>query len=90
MNKIAPIYRSCVISREKLLKKDLFRVVKTSSGVYFDETQKLQGRGVYIKKDLKTIELAFKRKSLSKALKTEVKEEIYLELVQALAKEKRD
>lgn len=80
----------CVVSRELLLKKDLFRLVKTSSGIVFDEKQNIQGRGVYIKKDLKTIELAFKRKSLNKAFKTEVSENIYLSLIQALSKERRD
>ena len=80
----------CVVSRELLLKKDLFRLVKTSSGVVFDEKQNMQGRGVYIKKDLKTIELAFNRKSLNRALKTKVSEDIYLSLIQALSKERRD
>ena len=90
MNFKRPVYRMCVVSRELLLKKDLFRLVKTSSGVVFDEKQNIQGRGVYIKKDLKTIELAFKRKSLNRALKTEVSEDIYLSLIQALSKERRD
>ena len=90
MNFKRPVYRMCVVSRELLLKKDLFRLVKTSSGVVFDEKQNIQGRGVYIKKDLKTIELAFKRKSLNRALKTEVSENIYLSLIQALSKERRD
>ena len=90
MNFNRPVYRMCVVSRELLLKKDLFRLVKTSSGVVFDEKQNIQGRGVYIKKDLKTIELAFKRKSLNRALKAEVSEDIYLSLIQALSKERRD
>ena len=90
MNFKRPVYRMCVVSRELLLKKDLFRLVKTSSGIVFDEKQNIQGRGVYIKKDLKTIELAFKRKSLNKAFKTEVSENIYLSLIQALSKERRD
>ncbi len=90
MNFKRPVYRMCSVTREKFLKQDLFRLVKTSNGVEFDKEQKLQGRGAYIKKDLKTIELAFKRKSLNKALKAEVSEEIYIALIQELSKERRD
>ena len=90
MNLKRPVYRMCVVTREKYLKEDLFRVVKTSQGVILDKEGKIEGRGAYIKKDLKTIELAFKRKSLNKALRCEVKEDVYLSLVQELSKERRD
>ena len=90
MNFKRPVYRMCVVTREKYLKEDLFRVVKTSQGVVLDKEHKLPGRGAYIKKDLKTIELAFKRKSLNRALRCEVKEEVYLSLIQELSKERRD
>ena len=90
MNYKRPVYRLCSTSREKLLKKDLFRVVKTADGVVFDKKQNIQGRGAYIKKDLKTIELAFKRKSLNKSLKADVNEDIYIALIQELSKERRD
>lgn len=89
MNLKPKSYRMCVISREILLKEELFRIVSTPNGVEVDLTHKKKGRGVYIKKDLKTIEAAYKKNALSKALKKEVKEEIYLELVQALSKERR-
>ena len=90
MNFKRPVYRMCLVTREKLLKQDLFRVVKTPAGVIFDRDQNIQGRGAYIKKDLKTIELAFKRKSLNKALKADVSEDIYIALIQELSKERRD
>ena len=91
MNKRAPIYRTCIASRNKYLKKDLFRIVKTKSGnIVFDEKQIKEGRGVYLKKDLKTITLAHDRRLLNKALRAEVSDDIYAELVVALSKEKRD
>lgn len=90
MNKTKPIYRMCAVSREKHLKKEMFRIVKTPLGAFFDKEQKMMGRGIYIKKDLKTIELAYKKSILSHSLKCEVKEEVFLELVQELMKEKRD
>ena len=90
MNIKRPVYRICVVTREKHLKSELYRIVKTKDGVFFDLKQNIQGRGVYIKRDLKTIESAYKRNTLSKSLHTPVDEEIYLSLIQALSKEKRD
>ena len=90
MNKTKPVYRTCIVTREKHLKSELFRIVRNSLGVFFDKEQKMMGRGVYIKKDLKVIELANKKSLLSRGLKCPVKEEIYLELIQELSKEKRD
>ena len=90
MNQKRPIYRMCAVTREKLLKSDLYRVVKTPSGVVFDSKQNIKGRGAYIKKDLKTIELAHSKKVLNRALKCEVNDEVYLALIQELSKERRD
>ena len=89
MNQKRPVYRMCIVTREKLLKSDLFRLVKSNKEVILDTTQKIQGRGVYIKRDLKVIELAHKRNTLNKALKTQVDDEVYLSLVQELSKERR-
>ena len=89
MNKKAPIYRTCIVTRERYLKEDMFRVVRTKTGIYFDCNQNMEGRGVYIKKDLSTILLAQKRHSLSKGLRREVDDSIYLELIQALSRERK-
>jgi predicted RNA-binding protein YlxR (DUF448 family) len=90
MNQKRPIYRMCAVTREKLVRSDLYRVVKTPNGVVFDSKQNIKGRGVYIKKDLKTIELAHSKKVLNRALKCEVNDEVYLALIQELSKERRD
>ncbi len=77
--------RSCVVSREKLPKNDLFRVVKTPEGeVKVDLTGKLNGHGAYIKKDKVVIEKAKKTKVLDRYLETTVKEEVYDELISSL------
>ena len=89
MNKRAPIYRTCIVTREKILKEDLFRVVKNNDKIYFDKNQNMSGRGAYIKKDLNVILLAQKRHSLSKALRREVDDSIYIELIQELSKERK-
>ena len=76
-----PVLRSCVVTKEKVEKKDLIRVVRTSEGeVLVDETGKLSGRGAYIKKDIEVLEKAKKTKILDKVLEVPVKEEVYTEL----------
>ena len=86
MNKKAPAIRTCIVTREKLPKEDMFRVVNNGLGICFDKNQNMPGRGVYIKKDLNVILLGQKRKALSRGLSKEVKDEIYIELIQALGK----
>ena len=89
MNKKAPIYRTCIATRKLFLKSDLYRVVKINGKIYFDLNQNMPGRGAYISKDLKAIQLAHDKHLFSKALRSEVSEDIYLELIAQLSKEKR-
>ena len=89
MNKKVPIYRTCIVTHNKLLKSDLFRVVRTVNGVYFDRHQNMPGRGVYISKSLEVILKAQKKRSLSRGLRCEVKDDIYVELIQELNEERK-
>lgn len=73
--------RSCVVTREKLPKQELIRVVKTKDNVVtIDLTGKANGRGAYLKKDKQVFEKAKKTKILDKILETEISDEIYDEL----------
>lgn len=73
--------RSCVVTLEKLPKKELIRVVRTPEGnVIVDVTGKANGRGAYLKKDIETFEKAKKSKVLNKKLEVEVPDSIYEEL----------
>ena len=57
--------RTCVVTKEKLPKKELIRIVRNKDGeVFVDETGKLSGRGAYLKKDKDVILLAKKNKAL--------------------------
>ena len=70
--------RTCAITREKLEKRELFRIVRTpQKEVLYDETGKANGKGVYLKKDLDVILKAQKTKTLDHALEVEVPDEIY-------------
>lgn len=77
--------RSCVVTREKLPKQELIRVVRTpEQDVIVDVTGKANGRGAYLKKDLEVFEKAKKSKVLDKILEIEVKNEIYEKLKETL------
>lgn len=70
--------RTCVITREKLPKKDLLRIVRTPEGeVLVDETGKMNGRGAYIKKDIQVLEQAKKKKTLERHLECSIEESVY-------------
>ena len=79
--------RTCVVTHEKLEKKDLIRVVRTPNGeVLIDESGKLNGRGAYLKKDIDVINKAEKNKILNKHLEIEVNKEIFDELKRLIEK----
>ncbi len=70
--------RTCVITKEKLEKKDLIRIVRTPEGdVILDTTGKANGRGAYLKKSRDVIEKARASKVLANILKTEIPEDVY-------------
>jgi len=73
--------RSCVVTREKLPKQELIRVVRTPENeVIVDLTGKANGRGAYLKKDLEVFAKAQKSKVLNRILEVEVKDEVFEEL----------
>ena len=77
--------RTCVITKEKLDKRDLIRVVRTpEQNVVVDPTGKLNGKGAYLKKDLEVIEKAKKNKALDRILEVPVPDSIYEELKSVL------
>ena len=74
-------YRTCVVTGEKLEKKDLIRVVRTPEGnVIVDESGKCNGKGAYLKKDLAVFDKAEKSKVLNRKLEVDVPVCIYNEL----------
>ena len=73
--------RSCVVTKEKLPKQELLRIVKTTDGnVLGDVSGKINGRGAYIKKDIETLEKAIKTKALDRHLETTISDEVYEEI----------
>ncbi len=77
--------RSCLITKEKLPKKDLIRIVRTPEGnVIIDEVGKTNGRGAYLKKDIEVINKAKNNKVLERVLEVKVPDNIYDELIEKL------
>lgn len=73
--------RKCVVTQERLPKKELLRIVKNNEGqVFVDLTSKANGRGAYIKKDIEILNLAKQRKSLERALECEISNEVYQQI----------
>ena len=73
--------RTCVVTGEKLEKKELIRVVRTPLGdIIIDDTGKSNGKGAYLKKDIDVINRAEKSKILNRKLEIEVPVSIYEEL----------
>lgn len=79
--------RSCVVTKEKLPKKELIRVVKNNEGMIFvDLTGKANGRGAYIKKDSDVLKIARDKKILDRCLATAISDDIYEELEELILK----
>lgn len=74
--------RSCVVTGEKLEKRELIRVVKDNTNhVFVDLNGKANGRGAYLKKDKDVIIRAKMNKILDRRLEIEVPDNIYEEIL---------
>lgn len=73
--------RSCLVTKEKLPKQELIRIVKNKNGeILVDLTGKINGRGAYIKKDADVLEKAIKTKALERTFECPIPETIYEEI----------
>ena len=73
--------RTCIVTKEKLPKNKLIRIVRTPDlNIVIDETGKQNGRGAYLKKDIEVYEKVKKTKILNKHLEIEVPDSIFDEL----------
>ena len=76
--------RMCIVTKEKLPKKDLIRVVHYEGNTFVDVTGKQNGKGCYLKKDKEVIEMARNKKILNHIFETEVSDDIYDELLKLI------
>ena len=79
-NKKIPL-RTCVVTKEVLPKGELLRIVRTKElSVIVDLSGKANGRGAYLKKDLKVLEKAKQNKILERKLECQIPDEVYEEI----------
>ena len=80
--------RTCVITKEKLEKRDLLRIVRTPEGeVIVDPTGKANGRGAYLKKDVCVIKKAKTSKILERILEVSIPDQVYDDAIYLCEKE---
>lgn len=73
--------RSCVVTKERLPKGELLRIVKNNENkVFVDLTGKANGRGAYIKKEMNVLKIARERRILEKHLEVNIDDSVYDEI----------
>ena len=83
--------RTCVITGEKLPKKELIRVVRTPEGnVIIDESGKANGRGAYLCPNTDCLAQAIKTKRLSREFECEIPKVVYDDLQTQIMKGNED
>lgn len=79
---MSEVLRMCCICRKMMPKNTLLRVVKNKEGhIFIDESGKANGRGAYICKNMECAMKLKKTRALNRAFKSQVKDEIYEELL---------
>jgi predicted RNA-binding protein YlxR (DUF448 family) len=79
--------RQCTGCGERREKKELIRIIRTpEEEIIVDFTGKKNGRGAYICNSAECLQLAKKKKSLERSLKTTIPEEVYQELEEEIKK----
>lgn len=74
--------RTCIVTKEKLPKKELIRVVKFGDDISVDKLGKANGKGCYLKKDKEVVLKAKKEKILDRVFGVKVDEKIYDEILE--------
>ena len=79
--------RTCAVTREKLPKQELLRIVRTpENNLVVDETGKVNGHGIYIKKDLSIMDRLINSKCIERTLEVDVPLTFYDEIREVLSK----
>lgn len=74
--------RTCVACRQTKPKAELVRVVRGKDGlISVDESGRAQGRGAYVCANAACVALAKKKRALSRALASEIPDELFEELL---------
>lgn len=81
MKRNSEIFRECIVTRKKISRINLIRIVKTKKNeIKVDVTNKIPGRGIYIIAEWKIFQELKSKRLLEKKLKVNHLELIYQEL----------
>lgn len=80
--------RMCVACKQMKNKKDLIRIVKTQNEIVLDSTGRENGRGAYICNSLECFNKSIKQKSLNRAFKENIPNEVLEKLKEAFIESK--
>lgn len=69
--------RRCIACRVHHLKGEMLRISKKDNEVFLNDSKKQVGRGVYVCKSNKCIDLVCKKRLLNKAFSSNINEEVY-------------
>ncbi len=83
--------RQCIVCRKRREKGELFRVIRTpKQQILFDPTHKMNGRGVYLCKNVTCVQKAGESDLIGHAFAQTGSNELYMQLANALQFEKRN
>ena len=74
------VIRMCCACRTRKSKAELIKVVKSKTGKFSIPTIHTEGRGAYVCRDQKCIEIAIKKRAFNRSFKCEVTKNMYEEL----------
>lgn len=80
--------RMCVVTHNRVEKRNLIRIVKTEDGIVVDATGKINGHGVYLTKDIDVIKKARDKKILESIFDCEISDDIYKNAEELINSEK--
>ena len=78
------VERTCIVCRQKKDKNQMTRIVCDGENVLIDNEKKQKGRGAYICKDEKCLNMLIKNKSLNRIFKKNISLEKYEEVINNL------
>ena len=72
--------RRCVACRQNKQQNEMLRIARINEDFIIDENQTLGGRGAYICRDTKCLDLTIKKRLLNRSFKTNIDVQFYEKL----------
>ena len=83
-------FRMCMACRERKNKREMFRVVKSESGIHLDFSGKAEGRGAYLCNSETCLKKLLRYKLVNKTFSCDIGEEVYQAIEEEFRGRKQD